>query len=165
MPATCASSCGRPFRSSSRTRPRRHGSRCTTWPWAREPCGSSATRSTGACSGSIDGREILGTTELPFAPRSIAAGEGAVWVTGSVDDVVARLDPASGSRLQTIDVGRGASGVAVGSGAVWVASALAREVSRIDPVSGETVARIPIDGAPREVAVGAGGVWVTADAG
>jgi streptogramin lyase len=108
---------------------------------------------------------ILGTTMLPFAPHSIAAGEGAVWVTGSIDDVVARLDSRTGRRNRTIPVGRGAGGVAVGAGSVWVASALAREVTRIDPVTGDVVARIPVDGAPRQVAVGAGGVWVTADAG
>jgi YVTN family beta-propeller protein len=86
-------------------------------------------------------------------------------VTGLIDDVVVRLDPEDGHRVQVIHVGRGASGVAAGDGAVWVASALDHEVSRIDPASGRVVARIPVDGAPREVAVGAGGVWVTADAG
>jgi hypothetical protein len=108
---------------------------------------------------------ILGATVLPFAPRSVAVGEGGVWVTGPIDDVVARLDPTSGERTRTIGVGRGATGVATGAGSVWVASALAREVARIDPETGEAEARIPIDGAPREVAVGAGGVWVTVDAG
>jgi streptogramin lyase len=108
---------------------------------------------------------IRGTTVLPFAPGAIAAGEGGVWVTGSIDDVVARLDPRDGRRLQVIHVGRGAGGVATGAGAVWVASALDHEISRIDPATGTVVARIPVDGAPREIAVGAGGVWVTADAG
>ena len=108
---------------------------------------------------------ILGITSLPFAPRSIAAGEGGVWVTGLIDDLVVRLDPATGRRRQVIHVGRGASGVAVGAGAVWVACALDREVWRIDPDSGDIQARIRVEGAPREVTVGAGGVWVTADAG
>jgi len=107
----------------------------------------------------------LGTTRLPFAPHSIAVGEGGVWVTGSIDDVVARLDPRTGRPTETIHVGRGAGGVAAGDGSIWVASALAREVDRIDPHSARIVARIPVDGAPRQIAVGAGGVWVTADAG
>jgi len=107
---------------------------------------------------------IRNITLLPFAPRSIAAGEGGVWVTGPVDDVVAQLDPRDGSRREMIHVGRGASGVAAGAGAVWVASALDHEVSRVDPATGKIVARIPIDGSPREITVGAGGVWVTADA-
>ena len=124
------------------------------------------TLSTGASSGSPTGRERSSASRSsPFAPRSIAAGAGAVWVTGPVDDVVARLDPSTGRVVATIDVARGASGVAAGEGAVWVASALDRVVSRIDPRTNEVVAVIPVDGAPREVAVGAGGIWVTTDAG
>ena len=87
--------------------------------------GSSATPSTGGSSASIRG--AARSEERPCSrshPAVIAAGEGGVWVTGSIDDVVARLDPRDGRRLQVIHVGRGASGVAVGAGAVWVASAL-----------------------------------------
>ena len=79
---------------------------------------------------------IRGTTLLPFAPGRSRPGRAAVWVTGSIDDVVARLDPADGRRLQIIHVGHGASGVAIGAGAVWVASALDHVVSRIDPATG-----------------------------
>jgi YVTN family beta-propeller protein len=106
---------------------------------------------------------ITRITDLPFAPRSIAAGEGGVWVTGPIDDVVGRLDPRSGKLTATIPVPSGASGVAAGLGAVWVASALDGSVSRIDPASGHVVTTIPVRGAPREIAVGAGSVWVTAD--
>jgi streptogramin lyase len=108
---------------------------------------------------------IRGITRLPFAPGAIAAGNGGVWVTGSIRDVVARLDSRDGHVRQTIRVGRGVGDVAVGDGAVWVASALDGEVSRIDPKTGTILARIPVDGSPREIAVGAGGIWVTADAG
>jgi streptogramin lyase len=106
---------------------------------------------------------ILGITRLPFAPRSIAVGEGGVWVTGSIDDVVGRVDPATGRLTATISVPRGASGIGAGFGGVWVASALDRSVSRIDPRSDNLVATIPVEASPREIAVGAGGVWVTAD--
>lgn len=106
---------------------------------------------------------ILGITRLPFAPRSIAVGEGAVWVTGSIDDVVGRINPVSGRLTAKIRVPSGASGIGAGFGGVWVASALDRSVSRIDPNAGDVVETIPVEGAPREVAVGAGGVWVTAD--
>jgi streptogramin lyase len=106
---------------------------------------------------------ILAVTQLPFAPRSIAAGEGGVWITGPIDDVVARLDPRSGKVRGTLEVPAGASGIGVGLGGVWVASALDGTVSRIDPRSFEIAETIDVDGLPREVAVGAGGVWVTAD--
>jgi YVTN family beta-propeller protein len=108
---------------------------------------------------------ILGVTSLPYAPRSIAAGEGGVWVTAPLDDLVMRLDPVTGRVVDTISVGRGAAGVAAGAGAVWVASGLDGVVSRIDPLTSSVVATIEVEGSPHEVAVGAGGVWVTADAG
>jgi hypothetical protein len=110
----------------------------------------------------VSGR-ILKITRLAFAPRSIAAGEGGVWVTGSIDDVVGRLDPVTGRLTTTIRVPRGATGVGAGLGGVWVASALDHSVSRIDPRSAEIVDTIHVNGSPQEVAVGAGGVWVTAD--
>ena len=48
--------------------------------------------------------QIVHVTMLPFAPRSIAAGEGGVWVTGSIDDVVGRLDPETGRLTATVPV-------------------------------------------------------------
>ena len=109
--------------------------------------------------------EILSATTLPFAPRSVAVGEGAVWVTGTMDDVVGRFDPRTGRLTDTIDVGRGVAGVTTGAGSVWVAAALDRVVERIDPETRSVVERIEVDGAPRELAVGAGALWVTVDAG
>jgi YVTN family beta-propeller protein len=107
---------------------------------------------------------ILATIELPFVPRSVAAGEGGVWVTAPVDDRVLRIDPETNAITATITTGRGTSGVAAGAGSVWVTSTIDGTVSRIDPGSAEVVDQIEVGGRPREVAVGAGGVWVTADA-
>ena len=109
--------------------------------------------------------EILSATTLPFAPRSLAVGEGAVWVTGSMDDVVGRFDDRTGRLTDTIRVGRGASGVTTGAGSVWVAAALDGVVERIDPETRTVVERIDVEGAPRELAFGANALWVTADAG
>jgi YVTN family beta-propeller protein len=107
---------------------------------------------------------IVATIRLPFAPRSIATGAGAVWVTAPIDDRVMRIDPTTNRVVATIGAGRGVSGVAVGDGAVWVTNILDGTVSRIDPASNRVVATIRVGGLPREIAVGSGGVWVTADA-
>ena len=107
---------------------------------------------------------ILATIELPFIPRTVAAGEGGVWVTAPLDDRVLRIDPETNAITATITTGRGTSGVAAGAGSVWVTSTIDGTVSRIDPGSAEVVDQIEVGGRPREVAVGAGGVWVTADA-
>ena len=106
---------------------------------------------------------ILATIELPFIPRTVAAGEGGVWVTAPLDDRVLRIDPETNAITKTITTGRGTSGVAAGAGSVWVTSTIDGTVSRIDPGSAEVVDQIEVGGRPREVTVGAGGVWVTAD--
>jgi YVTN family beta-propeller protein len=106
---------------------------------------------------------ILQTIELPFPPLHVAAGEGAVWVTDQLGDVVARIDPATGRIAAMIHVGRGASGVAVGAGSVWATSFLDGTVSRIDPRTNRVVATIRVRGGPRDVAVGAGSVWTAGD--
>jgi len=107
---------------------------------------------------------ILATIRLPFAPRSIAAGARAVWVTAPIDDLVMRINPATDRVVATIRGGRGVSGVAAGHGAVWVTNALDGTVTRIDPETNRVVATIRVGGVPREIAAGAKGVWVTADA-
>ncbi|HEY6636462.1 MAG TPA: protein kinase [Solirubrobacterales bacterium] len=106
---------------------------------------------------------ILATIKLPFIPRTVAAGEGGVWVTAPLDDRVLRIDPGTDTITKTITTGRGTSGVAAGAGSVWVTSTIDGTVSRIDPGTAEVVDQIKVGGRPREVTVGAGGVWVTAD--
>jgi YVTN family beta-propeller protein len=105
---------------------------------------------------------ILATIKLPFIPRTVAAGEGGVWVTAPLDDRVLQIDPATNAIRATIPTGRGTSGIAAGAGSVWVTNTIDRTVSRIDPGSAQVVDQIDVGGRPREIAVGAGGVWVTA---
>ena len=107
-------------------------------------------------------RALVATISLPIAPRELAAGEGAVWVTSELDNAIVRIDPRTNRVTDTISVGRGASGVATGKGSVWVANAIDGTVSRIDPVTLD-VATIDVEGSPGDVAVGES-VWVTADA-
>jgi YVTN family beta-propeller protein len=107
---------------------------------------------------------VLATIELPFMPRTVAAGEGGVWISAPLDDRVLRIDPETNAISAAIPTGRGTSGVAAGAGSVWVTSTLDGTVSRIDPRTAEVVDEIAVGGLPREVAVGAGGVWVSADA-
>jgi len=106
---------------------------------------------------------ILATIKLPFIPRTVAAGEGGVWVTAPLDDRVLQIDPETNAITATIPTGRGTSGVAAGAGWVWVTSTIDGTVSRIDPGTAKVVDEIDVGGRPREVAVGAGGAWVTAD--
>jgi YVTN family beta-propeller protein len=110
-----------------------------------------------------DGR-IVRTFRVPFPPHHLAVGEGAVWVTDQLGDVVARLDPASGRIVARIPAGRVASGVAVGAGSVWATSYLDGTVSRIDPGTNRVVKTIRVAGRPRDISVGGGAVWAVGDA-
>jgi class 3 adenylate cyclase/streptogramin lyase len=93
-------------------------------------------------------------------PTGIVTGGGFVWVTGSIDGVVFKIDPRTRGTKE-IHVGVGVQGIAFGEGAVWVTNGQSNEVLRIDPVS-EGIDRIKLeeDGQPSGIAVGAGSVWV-----
>ena len=67
----------------------------------------------------------------------IAAGFGALWVTGT-SNAVTRVVPATGTgppTERTVPVGQGPIGVATGAGAVWVADAQGGSVSEVDPTT------------------------------
>ena len=107
---------------------------------------------------------LLDTIEFPFAiGRGIAAGGGALWVAGLLDDIVARVDARTGRVTDRIPVGRGPVGLALSDGGLWVANQLDRTVSLVDVRRRRVVETIPVGGAPVELAVGADGVWAAVD--
>jgi YVTN family beta-propeller protein len=107
---------------------------------------------------------LLDTIEFPFAiGRGIAAGGGALWVAGLLDDIVARVDARTGRITDRIPVGRGPVGLALSDGGLWVANQLDRTVSLVDVRRRRVVRTIDVGGAPVELAVGAGGVWAAVD--
>jgi branched-chain amino acid transport system substrate-binding protein len=109
--------------------------------------------------------KLAGSVRLPFAPKDVAVGEGAVWVTSQLDDTLSRIDPGTGSVTDIVQVGAGASGVSTGGGAVWVANAVDGTVSRIDPGTVEIAETIAVEGSPVDVAAGTDAVWVVTDDG
>ena len=106
--------------------------------------------------------KVAATIRLPFAPKDVAVGAGAIWVTSQLDDTVSRIDPATNRVTTTIPVGRGAAGVAFGADSVWVANEVDGTVSRIDPETLRVVGTIEVDGSPDEIAADNDSVWVVA---
>ena len=102
--------------------------------------------------------------ELVAVPSDIAAGRRSEWVTSYDDGTLIRIDPATSAVVQTVSVGRGASGVAIAAGDAWVAETLEDQVARVSGATDQVVQRIPVGQGPGGVAAGEGAVWV-ADAG
>ena len=86
----------------------------------------------------------------------IVVGAGAVW-TRNPDHTVSRIDPDTGTLVETFDVEAGA--LAAGPEGVWIVNG--SDVTRIDPRSGRIGQTIRLDtDATSAIAVGAGKVWV-----
>jgi serine/threonine-protein kinase len=92
------------------------------------------------------------------APRSLAVGEGAVWVARAF--ALVRIDPARNKVAATIELPFSPRDVAAGAGAVWVANGTGDAIWVVDPERGVVVDRIPVGREPVSVAVGGGSVWV-----
>jgi YVTN family beta-propeller protein len=117
-------------------------------------------------------RRPVATTDLGTFLSDLAVGAGAVWATDTDENVVWRIDAATGRATRTIPVGerpsappstdptKRAHGIAIGLGSVWVASRNSGTVSRIDPESNRVVATIRVGRDVAPIAVGDGRVWV-----
>jgi YVTN family beta-propeller protein len=99
--------------------------------------------------------------QLPVGddPRSLAVGDGSVWVANGLDDTVSRIDPATHD-VHTIPVGQSPTAIAFGGGSLWVANDQDRTVSRISAEENRVVQTIPVGNGPRAIAFGGGAVWV-----
>jgi streptogramin lyase len=75
-------------------------------------------------------------------PTNPVLGFGSVWVSGTGQGTVWRINTISERVEQVIPVGGGAFGLAVGAGSVWVTDYCRGVVDRIDPKTNEIVARI-----------------------
>jgi class 3 adenylate cyclase/streptogramin lyase len=94
--------------------------------------------------------------------RSLALGDGAVWVGGSSSLV--KLDALTGIELGSTSTASQAFGeiasVAFGGNAVWFASSSGQTLSKLDPETVATTQTYQVGHGPSGIAVGQGGVWV-----
>jgi YVTN family beta-propeller protein len=113
----------------------------------------------------IDYDPLVGESHVTWgkplpAPVALALGDGALWGIDPVEAAVMRIDPRTGRRTRTIDVGSDPVAVAGGADAVWVANAGDNSVSRIDPDTNIVTQLIGVDPSPASITTGAGAVWV-----
>jgi serine/threonine-protein kinase len=92
------------------------------------------------------------------APRTLAVGEGAVWVAQAF--AVTRIDPGRNAVAETIPLPFSPRDVAAGAGAVWIVNGTGDSIWVVDPETNRVVDRVPVGREPVAVAVGGGAVWV-----
>jgi len=99
--------------------------------------------------------------EIPVGngPTSVAAGEGALWVTNA-DGTVSRIDAVKKVVVDTIGVGSNPRGITIGNGFVWVTNSLGSSVSRIDPATDTVVQTVPVGNGPDGIVYAAESIWV-----
>jgi streptogramin lyase len=110
----------------------------------------------------VDPGTMAVTAEIPvrIGAASVRVGEGSVWVSNPVEDVVQRIDPDTRKVSRTVKTGRGPRFLDVGEGAAWTLDQVDGTVTRIDADTNRTVriaARVRGEGG--DLTVGGGFVW------
>jgi peptide/nickel transport system substrate-binding protein len=77
------------------------------------------------------------------------------------DNTVTRVDPATGTREDTIPVCSDPTAIAVSARFVWVACTGTRSVDLINPLVDRPVKRVPVGNGASGIAISPGAVWVT----
>jgi virginiamycin B lyase len=96
----------------------------------------------------------------PAGPEGgIAVGAGSVWMITDEHGSLARIDPTSGSVLQTVHVPAGSYNPHFVDGHIWVTRVVGAEVTSVDAKTGEVSDHRATDEHPRFLTAGAGAVW------
>jgi hypothetical protein len=100
----------------------------------------------------------------PFAvgktPDGIAIGAGAVWVVGSGDGTLTRIDPTSGETT-SVDVGKNPDSVVLAFDSVWVSVTGANQVVRLSATDRPQVQKtFDVGSKPEGLAVSPQAIWV-----
>jgi YVTN family beta-propeller protein len=99
----------------------------------------------------------------PGSGATVAAGDGAIWVSHRPDQTIVRIDPKQDVVAQVISAqGPGAS-IATGFGSLWLTSRGAAALIEIELQASVPIRTIRLDHVGWDVAVGHGAVWVLGD--
>ncbi|HET9497773.1 MAG TPA: serine/threonine-protein kinase [Candidatus Limnocylindria bacterium] len=100
--------------------------------------------------------------EVGAGPVAVAAGDGAAWVSNSLDRSISRIPATFGSADAPIGLSftPGALAFDHEAGALWIVDTDGDAVLRLDANTRREVERIDVGQTPVAVAVGAGSVWV-----
>ena len=99
---------------------------------------------------------------LPSHSSGVIVAFGSVWITGTANDELYRVDPTTNQIASTIDLRSDPRSLAAGQESVWICNEGDGTVQRIDSKSGELVATIEAGAVGHcDITVGGGFVWVS----
>jgi virginiamycin B lyase len=99
---------------------------------------------------------------LPSRSSGVLVAFGSVWVTGTENDELYRVDPKTNQIASTIGLHSDPRSLVAGEGSVWINNEGDGTVQRIDGKSGDVVATIDTGAIGKgSIAVGGGFVWVS----
>jgi virginiamycin B lyase len=93
------------------------------------------------------------------AEGGVTASPDSVWLVIDKEGSLVRIDPATGTVRQTIQVPAGSYNPFYSDGQVWVTRADGSEITAVDAVTGQVSARAQTGPGPRFLTAGAGAVW------
>lgn len=91
--------------------------------------------------------------------QGVAVGAGSVWLITDKEGTLARIDPATGSVVKTIQLPAGSYNPVFSDGFLWVSRVEDAELTMVDPAKSSVVKRIAVGPHPRFLAAGAGAIW------
>jgi YVTN family beta-propeller protein len=87
-----------------------------------------------------------------------------IWIADSYDNLVFRVDPATGAKLQTLTVGKSPSYIAFDGASLWVSNRKSNDVTQVDPKAGTVLGVIGVGAEPVAIAVANGYAWIANNA-
>jgi virginiamycin B lyase len=90
----------------------------------------------------------------------ICSGAGSVWVVGSKESDLLRIDPTSNRVVAHIHLPPGSFNPIFSNDSIWVTSNTGGTLVRVNPHTNTVTSETPVGPMPRFLTVGAGSVWV-----
>jgi DNA-binding SARP family transcriptional activator len=106
-------------------------------------------------------RRRVTVTVRPVTPRVLVIGRDVVWAVEALDDVVTRIDPASGNITGSVAVELNAPSAGLeADGALWITDRGAGLIWRINAAGHAATRTIDVGRGPAAIAHGGGHLWV-----
>jgi virginiamycin B lyase len=107
--------------------------------------------------------KVVAEVEVPMGSAGVTYGEGYVWVSSPMANMMTAVDPATNKVVYSVPVGPGPRFVTTGAGSAWSFNQGDGTISRIDAKTGKLIVNIEtgVPGSGGELAFGLGHVWAT----